>query len=330
MSEFHSPDERARMLREYILGTGESEEMEIVRRRLAESADWEQAFAREQESLKLLDLLPTETPARDLTAAVLERLGGAGAVPARPWGSRRWALQFAAAAAMVALVAAVIMPALSRSREASRRASVQNNLKQLGVVFKMYANESKGEAYPPLTPYEGFWMFDVAAVYPKYFTDLSILVDPTLPDAGKLVDELNRLARMEPVDWEGITRIAARSYTYTGYAVESEADVRAVMEQRRLMARADLSNDVTSGTATVHRLREGVERFFLSDINNPAASARAQVTIPVLVTTPRSERVRTGPDGAHVLYMDGHVGFVKKDEAFPVQERVLELFGHPD
>ena len=46
--------------------------------------------------------------------------------------------------AIIGILAAILLPALSRARESARRASCQNNLKQMGLVFKMYANESKG------------------------------------------------------------------------------------------------------------------------------------------------------------------------------------------
>ena len=49
---------------------------------------------------------------------------------------------------MIDVIAAILLPALARAREAARRASCQNNLKQFGVVFKMYANESEGEKFP--------------------------------------------------------------------------------------------------------------------------------------------------------------------------------------
>ena len=51
--------------------------------------------------------------------------------------------------AIIGILAAILLPALARAREAARRASCANNLKQMGIIFKMYANESKGEAFPP-------------------------------------------------------------------------------------------------------------------------------------------------------------------------------------
>ncbi|MBX7256125.1 MAG: DUF1559 domain-containing protein, partial [Candidatus Hydrogenedentes bacterium] len=296
-----------------------------VRRNLAESSEWQEALVREQHALALLDVLEPEAPSRDLSAAILDRLHKVAVPDQRPSSFQRYAIRLAALAATILIITAAVLPMVSRSREAARRASSTNNLKQLGMVFKMYANESKGEVYPPLSPYEGVWMFDIASVYPKYLSDLSILVNPSLPDAGKLVDELKRLASTQPIDWEAMTRIAARSYTYTGYAADSVEEVRAIAEDRRRMASLDMKSEVDASGKPVYRLREGVERFFISDINNPAASANAQSSIPVLVESVDYKSRQREFTGANVLYMDGHVGFVKENEAFPVLESVREI-----
>ena len=52
--------------------------------------------------------------------------------------------------AIIGILAAILLPALARAREAARRASCANNLKQMGIIYKMYANESPGEKWPPL------------------------------------------------------------------------------------------------------------------------------------------------------------------------------------
>lgn len=48
---------------------------------------------------------------------------------------------------IIGILTAILAPALSRAREAARRASCQNNLKQAGLVLKMYAGEHDG-SYP--------------------------------------------------------------------------------------------------------------------------------------------------------------------------------------
>ena len=73
---------------------------------------------------------------------------------------------------------------------------------------------------------------------------------------------------------------------------------------------------------TVYRIREGIERFFITDINNPAASSLAQSEIPVMWDQVAGKIAEMGfnhvPGGANVLYMDGHVEFVKYPTDHPV------------
>ena len=57
--------------------------------------------------------------------------------------------------AIIGILAAILLPALARARESARRASCANNLKQMGLAFKMYAGESKGEKYPPIQYCDG-------------------------------------------------------------------------------------------------------------------------------------------------------------------------------
>ena len=69
------------------------------------------------------------------------------------------------------------------------------------------------------------------------------------------------------------------------------------------------------------RLREGIERFLITDINNMHAAENAQSQIIVMYDSWAGNSASSGagplslfnhlPDGCNVLYMDGHVEFAK-------------------
>ena len=75
---------------------------------------------------------------------------------------------------------------------------------------------------------------------------------------------------------------------------------------------------------TVYRLREGIERFLIADINAPAATAVAQSEVAVMwdsinVRPTATSQFNHLPGGCNVLYMDGHVQFDRyPSNEFPV------------
>lgn len=302
--------------------------------------------------------------------------------------------------AIIGILAAILLPALARARESARRASCQNNLKQWGLVFKMYANEAKGMGFPPmLARFGGVPIFvdydsnstvatetgsefygaagpDAQKVYPEYLTDPAVafcpsasagsLADAQFPNGescfGYLVGDANKCAAS-----------AGRTYTYLGWVMDlancgdpsddytfpaigsfSMPPLTDVPQQLIYAITEGLLPSITSpatidpagavdkdilvgegfgngGGKTVYRLREGIERFMITDINNPAASAQAQSEIWIML-----DRVATDagefnhvPGGANVLYMDGHVTFTRYQQCgpAPVNGGVAQIIG---
>jgi prepilin-type N-terminal cleavage/methylation domain-containing protein/prepilin-type processing-associated H-X9-DG protein len=81
---------------------------------------------------------------------------------------------------------------------------------------------------------------------------------------------------------------------------------------------------------TYKRLRVGVERFFITDINNPASASMSQSTLPVMydawgTTTSLGHqqagitRFNHAPGGGNVLYFDGHVEFLRYQSELPLR-----------
>jgi prepilin-type processing-associated H-X9-DG protein len=95
-----------------------------------------------------------------------------------------------------------------------------------------------------------------------------------------------------------------------------------------------------AGSETVYRLREGIERFLITDINNPGASAKAQSSLSIMWDTFGTGGFsdNTGgivvfnhlPGGSNVLYLDGHVQYVRYPGAFPItdDEQIIKENSH--
>ena len=80
----------------------------------------------------------------------------------------------------------------------------------------------------------------------------------------------------------------------------------------------------------IFRLREGIERFLITDINNPGASAMAQSEVAVQwdVTATAAASFNHVPGGSNVIYLDGHVEFKKyPNSEFPVVKGMARIFG---
>jgi len=273
--------------------------------------------------------------------------------------------------AIIGILAAILLPALARARESARRASCQNNLKQMGLVCKMYAGEAPGGKLPmqkyvdeangdECTDPKVDFSIAGPSIYPEYLSDLNVLVCPS--DSSANTDDWH--AQGDPNLPIVPCRIEPVSYVYSGWMLTSdvihgtadpndpnmplnetiiatghidEAFALKIVEMTdELDHLADTLENVAicfreqdkdldlsdyGSDETIYRLREGIERFLITDINNPAAGAKAQSEIPImfdLVSTDPSDFNHV-PGGANVLYLDGHVEFRKfPGEDWPV------------
>jgi len=262
--------------------------------------------------------------------------------------------------AIIGILAAILLPALARAREAARRASCANNLKQMGLVFKMYANEWDG-MFPPVKRLhcddDGTnvrpvtWLADQPdgyAIYPEYLTDVMVLACPSDKDGPRAVKDgfFNKNGDPDgPVLQCGFNRL---SYSYVPWVFTNENILAPGVDQNKepfevanlnpdfVAAYATMSvvtipawaadptasnpfdQDLSYGDTTFYRVREGIERFMITDINNPAASAKAQSEIWIMHDEQWVANFNHIPGGSNVLYMDGHVEFLKYPTKTPV------------
>lgn len=80
---------------------------------------------------------------------------------------------------------------------------------------------------------------------------------------------------------------------------------------------------------TIYRLREGIERFFITDINNPAASTMAQSELAIMTDEISIDvhEFNHIPGGSNVLYLDGHVEFIRYPGTWPVTKMYAAMTG---
>ena len=259
--------------------------------------------------------------------------------------------------AIIGILAAILLPALAKARESARRSACVNNLKQVGLVLNMYANENK-ERYPYLADSSKRFIFDAATLYPEYLSDAMILSCPSDPSYDPNTNfRLTAALGGVPVGQVHPACITTSSYVYVSFLMMTDTemlgglsaytwmDVVLPISSTATNSWRDRNINLTSfglglsgnaGGPVINRLNPGVDRFLITDINTVfTGEETGSSVVPVMwdqISTLISEFSHV-PAGQNVLYLDGHVDFHRYDltsTAFPTSPLYAAVNGGTD
>ncbi|MBP8132129.1 MAG: DUF4190 domain-containing protein [Candidatus Hydrogenedentes bacterium] len=237
---------------------------------------------------------------------------------------------------MLLFVGIVILPALAATAsESARRSSCANNLKCMGLLFKLLSVDAPHSFFPQLSPDAGqlmCWAKDIYGKPPPMQLEPMFLVCPS---------NTNWAGAIERIKSDPQSVIDDDSYVYLGYVITSDDEMEAFAEvyKERVAHGLRFDEDLKAspgrgsmGRDTFYRFREGVEREFVKDTGDPAATARVQSEIPVMFDRVHINATEFNhlPAGANVLFMDGHVEFLKYPSKWPLTKRTAELMAELD
>lgn len=213
-------------------------------------------------------------------------------------------------------------------------------------------------------------MFDGTAMMPDYLSDASVIWCPSWAGDASPEERYdgngNQDGRVDPCE------LLKEPYDYTGWLIQGDENILGWEKVDQLgsgpggrweeseyadtpwgelaLANCDSpepgaasdqdfevsgthSGSQAGGGDTLFRLRMGIERFLITDINNPASAQSASSDVPIMwdhISTKVADFSHV-PGGGNVLYMDGHVSFLKyPSEDFPMTPTSARIFGRYD
>lgn len=223
---------------------------------------------------------------------------------------------------IVMILASLLLPALQKAKESSRKTVCASNLKQLSLACSLYAEENRGW-FPPKDDIIENLIVEGEVVYPEYISDLNVFGCPS----SIYFEKDKTFTRNGHQDPQCLTSI---SYLYTGYLItndgEAEAGREAVIngfgQQFGPYPTETVNDDIdlskigwngrgNLGSNIIFRMRTQVDDIFFHDIWHVPARG-----VPLIgdQVGPSLMFFSHRPFGANVCYMDGHVEFIPYEQ----------------
>ncbi len=199
--------------------------------------------------------------------------------------------------AIIGILAAILIPTVSRVRESAKRAKCMSNVRQITLSLIAQANQNKGQKFPQNTG--AYWAWDTSHEVIKDVVGLAgreVLYCPSSPMVE--IEGINRMFEFSP------------NYAVTNYVLllKGTPSVEAVWQNERIQ---DLYDNL-EGT-TVAKVAPSKRLLVVDAVISTGISAASfqNVNMGGLRVNVSNHMTGSMPSGAHAGYVDGHVRWRK-------------------
>ena len=210
--------------------------------------------------------------------------------------------------AIIAILAAMLMPALQQARERARLSNCQNNLKQIGTALLIYADANR-DWIPPVS-------VSAEKIGPNKFWGGRMVRDKLI--TPKVLRCPSVMAPMTPL----LEKFPTGEWDYAGY--DQTYGLRAV-------------NDFTSGDGSwqtkiaqsaIHmpKVKKPTQMIMSADTINSPANPVMNYVISNYNTAQMLARHHMGRSRLNIVFVDGHVEDLTKDEVYPRDNAFLTWY----